>query len=142
MPEDILVQCCAPTLAGLKTGSLFSCPYSDRCDLQKDIRQLNRQLCCRGLRVLPLRYGQKHALLYVFRPDRLQRDLRDQTASVILKKAGYDDLRINRCILHLIQRLRENEDFPHEIGLFLSYPPEDVQGFIENKAQNYKFIFS
>ena len=30
--------------------------------------------------------------------------------------------------------------FPHEIGLFLSYPPEDVLGFILNKACNHKCI--
>ena len=27
--------------------------------------------------------------------------------------------------------------FPHEIGLFLGYPFEDVMGFIENKGENY-----
>ena len=31
-----------------------------------------------------------------------------------------------------------SKDFPHEIGLFLSYPPEDVRGFIENKACRFK----
>ena len=30
------------------------------------------------------------------------------------------------------------EAFPHEIGLFLGYPPEDVEGFRRNKGQNYK----
>ena len=40
----------------------------------------------------------------------------------------------------LIERLQNREDFPHEIGLFLSYPPEDVQGFIDNRAHNYKRI--
>ena len=32
----------------------------------------------------------------------------------------------------------ESGDFPHEVGLFLSYPPQDVRGFIENHAVNYK----
>ena len=32
----------------------------------------------------------------------------------------------------------ESGDFPHEVGLFLSYPPEDVKGFIENHAANAK----
>ena len=40
------------------------------------------------------------------------------------------------CVLKL-QR-SQGAEFPHEIGLFLSYPPEDVQGFIENHAQNFK----
>lgn len=31
-------------------------------------------------------------------------------------------------------KLQSDPDFPHEIGLFLGYPAEDVKGFIENKA--------
>ena len=30
MSNEILVENCAPTLAGLKTGNLFSCPCPDR----------------------------------------------------------------------------------------------------------------
>ncbi|MCD8022800.1 MAG: DUF3793 family protein [Lachnospiraceae bacterium] len=29
-------------------------------------------------------------------------------------------------------------DFPHEMGIFLGYPLEDVRGFIENRGQNFK----
>ena len=32
-----------------------------------------------------------------------------------------------------MQRLGQAAEFPHEIGLFLGYPPEDVQGFLENR---------
>ena len=38
---------------------------------------------------------------------------------------------------HLVERFRSGEDFPHEVGLFLSYPPEDVKGFIDDR-DNYK----
>lgn len=27
--------------------------------------------------------------------------------------------------------------FPHEIGLLLGYPPEDVMGFVVNRGKNY-----
>lgn len=30
------------------------------------------------------------------------------------------------------------QNLPHEIGLFLGYPAEDVKGFIENKAASSK----
>ncbi|MDO4518091.1 MAG: DUF3793 family protein, partial [Bacillota bacterium] len=36
----------------------------------------------------------------------------------------------------LRQRLSNREDFPHEIGLFLGYPPEDVKGFIDDKESD------
>ena len=38
----------------------------------------------------------------------------------------------------LIRRLQDEAEFPHEIGLFLSYPPEDVQGFIDHHARDFK----
>lgn len=140
MSEEILVQCCAPTLAGLKTGSLFCCKYRDKHRLFQDIRRLNRTLVPKGLCVLPLRYSGCRALLYLFRPERLREDLSCMSAARLLYEAGYAGLEVQQCIVQLIKRLEAGEDFPHEIGLFLSYPPEDVRGFIENKAQNYKFI--
>ena len=42
MSEDIVVRQCAPTLAGLKTGSLFPCPYESKQTLMKDVRKLNQ----------------------------------------------------------------------------------------------------
>lgn len=140
MSEELLVQCCAPTLAGIKTGSLFSCPYQDRRSLNADIRTLNRLLSPCGLRILPLRFHKGQALLYLFRPDWLKRDLNCSPAREILDEAGYKGLCCGQCIVKLIERLQGSEGFPHEIGLFLSYPPEDVRGFIENKARNYKLI--
>ena len=29
--------------------------------------------------------------------------------------------------------MKEQSAFPHEIGLFLGYPPEDVQGFLDHR---------
>lgn len=39
-----------------------------------------------------------------------------------------------------MQWLAGGGEFPHEIGLFLGYPPEDVCGFIENRAGGYKCV--
>ena len=40
MSEEILIRQGAPTLAGIKTGSLFPCPCDDRASLLSDIRRL------------------------------------------------------------------------------------------------------
>ena len=140
MSEDSIVKYCSPTLAGIKTGSLFSCPYQSREELLQTIRHLNRRLVPKGLRVLPLRCSEGRALIYVFRPDGLKADLADDAARKILEDAGYRSEASDRCVTELIRRLNAQESFPHEIGLFLSYPPEDVQGFIENRAGNCKCV--
>ena len=61
-------------------------------------------------------------------------------ARAILEANGYAPEQSDRCVLRLIQRLKSEPEFPHEIGLFLSYPPEDVLGFIRNKARKYKCV--
>lgn len=48
MSEEILVRQGAPTLADIKTGSLFPCPCENREALLADIRQLNRRLSPKG----------------------------------------------------------------------------------------------
>ena len=133
MSEFHLVRHCSPTLAGLKTGSLFSCHVEDMCQLRHVLRDINLRLKGKGLRVLPVRFCKGKALIYVYRPRKLERDLNNQTAAYILKERGYKG-RSSQCIRHLICRLREAEEFPHEIGLFLGYPSEDVKGFIEDPS--------
>ena len=127
--DELLVRCCAPTLAGIKTGSIFSCPYESRETLIGELRRLNRCLSPRGIRLAPLRFGASRALLYLFRPEELARDLSGRRAREILAEAGYEGCCAETCVRCLIRRLREGAEFPHEIGLFLSYPPEDVRGF-------------
>ena len=66
MSEEYVVRQCAPTLAGIKTGSLFPCPYQSRQALMSEIRALNRRLSPKGLILLPVRYLDGKALLYLW----------------------------------------------------------------------------
>lgn len=136
----MVIKHCAPTLAGIKTGNIFSCDYSSRQELTDDIRRINQKLVPKGIRVIPLRFSEGRVLIYVFRPNHLASDLSCEEARQLLQETGYRSERTEQCILELIHRLNSCQDFPHEIGLFLSYPPEDVKGFIQNDAKNCKCV--
>lgn len=131
MSEELIVRHCAPTLANLKTGSLFVCPIADRPSFFGSLRSLNELLVPKGLRALPLRIREYSALVYLYRPSRLKKDLEDPAAIKILQDHGYSCY--GKCLPKLIERVRASEEFPHEIGLFLGYPPEDVQGFLDHR---------
>ena len=90
MSEEILVRQGAPTLAGIKTGSLFPCPCEDKEALFADIRRLNRLLVPKGLCLLPIRFLKGQVLLYLYRPSELRRDLENEQAAEILHHAGYN----------------------------------------------------
>ena len=70
MSEELLIALCAPTLADLKTGSLFTCPVDDPARLRESIRRYNAQLVPKGLCLLPMRIENGRMLLYLYRPSR------------------------------------------------------------------------
>lgn len=140
MSEELLIRHCSPTLAGLKTGNLFAGEFCDEIKLRECMRCWNRMLTKKGVRAVPLRFQDGRALIYVYRPARLSADFRQRESEQILEERGYCKEKPGNCVVHLIKRLQEYEKFPHEIGLFLGYPPEDVSGFIENHAGGYKWV--
>lgn len=140
MLEEMIVRYCAPTLAGLKTGGLFC--YSSACasGLLAEIDACNRLLNPKGVQVILLRLEKDRALVYVYRPTKLARDINDQETWAFLVSVGYSAQGVEGCIDELAGRLVRSAVFPHEIGLFLGYPLPDVKAFIENKGQNCKCL--
>lgn len=49
MSDEMVIRHGSPTLAGLKTGNLFSCTYTGKTQLQKALRSLNRRLASKGV---------------------------------------------------------------------------------------------
>ena len=140
MSEQQFIRSTAPTLAGLKTGSLFPYRFTGRQQAVEELRCWNRRLRPKGLRLLPLRMTDSFAMLYLYRPGQLARDLGGKESAELLRSAGYPDTDETNCLTELTRRLRTSEDFPHEIGLFLSYPPEDVRGFMEHRDEGCKCV--
>ena len=62
MSEDLLIRHCSPTLAGIKTGNLFSCACPSRKDLTRDLCRLNKKLVPRGIRILRTLADEDHVM--------------------------------------------------------------------------------
>lgn len=133
MSEEMLVKHCSPTLAGMKTGSMFVCRYDSVNEMRNSVRQWNRTLASKGLRVLPLRFNEKSALIYIYRPTKLKQDLTDETACHILRERGYITETPERCIVRLIKRMAEYEVFPMKSVCFLGIPRRMCVGLLKTK---------
>lgn len=139
MSDQELVEHASPTMAGLKTGSLFLCRYEDRGEFIGEVRDYNRRFAGKGVSIVPLYMREDRALVYAFRMTHLTADLQKEDARKILSEDGYDCSDAGKCIRRLAEQFETGDSFPHEVGLFLSYPPEDVAGFIRNHAANCKY---
>ena len=91
-----------------------------------------------GLRRMKNCPGGNACLLYLYRGRWLYRLLSAPENLSFLRRCGYDITHgCGGLLRQLERRLCTNEQFPHEIGIFLGYPLEDVEGFIANAGQNY-----
>lgn len=140
MSDAFLVEHCAPTFAGLKTGNLFRISYADIEVFREELRRLNGILKKKGLRAVPVRMTAEFALIYLYRPDFLKRDLSCEETARLLTSLGYEPQSVNRSVAFLARMMREKEAFPHEVGLFLGYPPEDVLGFMKSSREGVKCV--
>ena len=137
--EAVLVRHCAPTLAGMKPGSIFCFHHSPLEVSRQKVCQWNKQLEPFGLTVQILleRPGSSSVIVFVYRHDRLEQMLSDDAYQRFLAEAGYERTNLDDLLEQLAQRLRTQPEFPHEIGVFLGYPLRDVIGFIENHGRNF-----
>lgn len=136
--EVMIIEHCAPTLAGLKTANLFNYRYDSMEGLEAELLEINGKLNVKGVFVEVLKVSEVRALLYVYRRNSLERDMKDVEIRTLLQGFGYPGDDVAVCLERLRQRITENPCFPHEIGVFLSYPVSDVWEFIRHKGKNCK----
>lgn len=141
--ETVMIEQCAPVLAGLKPAGLFRYETRDCSDLARRVRSWNEQLASKGLSVRVLKgcVRTHQFLIYVYREVRLRAIFADEAVRVFLAREGYqlpqEQEQTGIMLTQLSRRLCCSAEFPHEIGVFLGYPLTDVVGFIENRGRNF-----
>ena len=132
--EQALAYYCAPSMVGIKSADLFSWPQMEGAELDAYVTALQ----ARGITLRVMRRGGKRMLLLVYRRRCLERRLACPAVRGMLREAGYPEEGGVEALLDVLSTRLSGGAFPHEIGLFLGYPPEDVEGFCRCKGQNYK----
>lgn len=138
--EKCLIDFCSPTLASIKSASLFNYRFASREELERDVSSWNSRLAVKGVELTPLSVENGRALIYVFRRSALERDLEREDVREFLKGYGYDSFDVDSAVAKLRRRTVLCGSFPHEIGVFLGYPLGDVIGFIESGGKNPKCV--
>lgn len=129
-----LINYCAPVLLGRKPAALFTLASMECLScLKKETKDI--------LTIKVLRKRKNSVLVMVYKPQLLETlILTDEKVRNAFSKLGYPLSYSAVSYLSFLEyRFFESKDFPHEIGLFLGYPPEDVLGFINNGGMEYKY---
>ena len=134
--ETHLVIQCAPLIYGMKVSNLFNV---DR----RLAGQMKQVLKSSGISYYLLMDSEDKATFLVYREDALKAYLMQDRVCQSLKSFGYENLALSSVLQRFCERytacIKEMAQFPHEMGLLLGYPVEDVEGFIKNKGNNYLY---
>ena len=134
MLDRLIGYHCGPALAGIKPANIISIPRDKYPETESDIAGLNDSLNLSGIYFEILCCCDKNALVMVYRENKLIAYLTRPEIADFLTRYGYDkNFDLNGYIETLKKRIRGNTEFPHEIGAFLGYPIEDIEGFINHK---------
>lgn len=135
--KDIGIQMalqCAPLITGLKVSNLLIVS----ADKEEPVREvLNRS----GISYYRLLVTADKITFLLFRRAQLERLLRRNEIRRFFARQGYGECSLGR-ILRTFQLRYETymgtrQSFPHEMGLLLGYPLEDVRGFMENEGKYF-----
>lgn len=161
--ERRIIHWCAPTLAGAKPANLFTFVFEDgpacRSCPADGCRELSRRAfsqalkSCRqrlqpaGIGVDALTVRKNGALLFVYRKDLLRERLQEPLTAAFLMERGYNPFDERGCLWEMARRIRRMDGaarpdgralFPHEIGLLLGYPYQDVVAFMDNRCDGVR----
>ena len=141
--NTLLATHAAPALLGAKPANLLSVPRF--ATFAPWVAAYNARLNAKGLYLHPMCQCNDKQLLLVYHKAKLVNTLCSPQNRVFLLSYGYPlyaengaAIHLEDALQHLALRLQEEPHFPHEIGVFLGYPLEDVVGFIANNGCNYK----
>jgi hypothetical protein len=137
--ESMIACFAAPVARGFKCGSLLNLHRKGK-DLRSSwVKSREAIGASLSLKFAELLSSERSILLFIYKDEPLLDALRSEGAREILLEYGYDgDFDSSKPYINeMISRFAAG--IPHEIGLFLGYPHDDVRGFIENKGKNAKF---
>jgi hypothetical protein len=133
---DVFIRWTAgPAIAGVKSASLIRLPRR----LDKVWERQGSDLCqSMDISALPLRKTEGGILVLLFKRRMLARKILTGIPGRYLVSLSYPVTSgLDACLSELKNRFSGPGQFPHEVGIFLGYPPEDVIDFSAGKPSPY-----
>lgn len=125
---------CAPVIAGIKISNLLTIQA-------KKLKELSEILKKTNLSFRVIYPGRERLVILVYKEEKLREYLESEEVKTFILRFGYGTSDISEMLPIFVRRyiryMKLKKGFPHELGLLLGYPIEDVEGFIIHNGKNY-----
>lgn len=131
--EFHIVCQCAPVLKGIKISNIVTIAAGAWKTIKRTLAG-SRIIC------VPLFMGREKDVIFLYRYEEMAEHLKNENVRKFMEEYGYINPTVESVIFRLRRRYQDYSEgktgFPHELGVLLEYPLEDVQGFIQNQGKN------
>lgn len=132
---QISIQC-APVLKGIKASNMVNVARGS-------LKAVKEALAGTEITAVTLAAGDRKEVLFLYRFPMLEALLADQEVRGFLKARGYERFDLASVLMGLKRKytayLCGEGEFPHELGVLLDYPVDDVEDFIRCGGENCLF---
>lgn len=127
---------CAPVLMNYKISNLL---IVEKEKIKQVVQLFQKtKLYCRLLMV-----SEEKSAFLVYRKTELVSYLERAEVWALMEAFGYENRQLSKILKEFSRRytqyVQADGEFPHEMGLLLGYPVEDVVGFIQNEGENFLY---
>ncbi len=137
--DKLLAEYCAPTLLLEKPACLVTCSKKRFPNGKDLVNEYNCAFSEKGWALEILKETDTAYLLLVYHVALLEHCISCKQQQEVLKQEGYASISCDACLQCLKQRFHDFDTFPHEIGVFLGYPIEDILAFKEHSGKNFTY---
>ena len=136
--DQMMIRFCSPTMCGIKPANIFF--IKQEAFSQHHFDEWKQNLQAHGITACSGLLSKDFCFILVFDSEWERKILDNPFVQVFLSGKNYlCNGGVERIINEIINRMQNQICFPHEIGIILGYPIEDVISFEENQGKNCKY---
>lgn len=132
LAKQLALQC-APLLVGIKVSNIFIVNIED----EQYVKALFKESI---ISYEVLFKCEKRIVFFLYHKKQLQKHISENRQQHLMKQLGYAESNLEEIIKQLAGRyqcyMTFKQQFPHELGILLGYPHEDVEAFIKYQGKD------
>lgn len=136
--NQIFIRYSSQTICGIKPANLFTVSAKE---LSRKILTTWENIASKQKLILrAFEISNKTMMIFIYNSKWIQDILSNSSIQNYMSSKKFSSPHnVEKSMEELIFRLKEKNEFPHEVGIFLGYPLEDVIKFEENKGKFCKY---
>jgi hypothetical protein len=135
--DKMMIHYCAPTLCGIKSGNMFF--IKNDVFSENNFNQWKETFSTYGILTFAIQLSNFTTGILTCNVCWVRKILDDAMVNAYLHGKGYNSTSVFDFVEIFSNRIKTQKGFPHEIGVILGYPIDDVIEFEKHQGRNCKY---